>query len=129
MPKPKKSKDERVQKFLDDVMMHDDEKFNIMEALRKIVFANHGKTNERMMYGGIMFSMKGDKKDTAKKDVDFGGIFVRKHHVSFEFGNGFAFDDPKKLLEGTGKFRRHLKIKSIADVKDKDVDFFVKQAV
>ena len=36
--------------------------------------------------------------------------------------------DPKKLLEGTGKFRRHLKIKSFEDVSDKEVAFFVKQA-
>ncbi len=39
------------------------------------------------MYGGIMFSL----------DDDFGGIFVRKNHISFEFGNGFAMDDPDKF--------------------------------
>ena len=37
--------------------------------------------------------------------------------------------DPNKLLEGSGKFRRHLKIKSKEDISNKDVDFFVKQAV
>ena len=38
-------------------------------------------------------------------------------------------NDPKKLLEGTGKFRRHLKIRSLSDIKDKKVEFFVKQIV
>lgn len=38
------------------------------------------------MYGGIMFS-PGD---------DFGGLFVYKNHVSFEFGNGAKFVAPHK---------------------------------
>ena len=115
----KKSKDEKVQKFLDEIMMFNDEQFDILQKLREIVFKNYPKTNERMMYGGIMFSLEGD----------FGGIFVRKKHVSFEFVNGFTMNDPDKLLEGSGKFRRHLKIKSLLDINDKKVDFFVQQVV
>lgn len=115
----KKSKNEQVQKFLEEIMMFDDEKFNMLQKLREIVFKQFPKAKERMMYGGIMFSL----------EDDFGGLFVRKKHISFEFGNGFAMNDPKKLLEGTGKFRRHLKIKSLKEVKDKEVEFFVKQAV
>ncbi len=114
----KKSKDEKVQKFL-EVIMFNDEQFNILQKLRDIVFKNHPKTSERMMYGGVMFSL----------EDDFGGVFVRKSHISFEFVNGFTMHDPDKLLEGTGKFRRHLKIKSLSDIKNKKVTFFVKQAV
>ena len=115
----KKSKNENVQKFLGDIESIDAEKFRILEELRDIVLAQYPEVNERMMYGGIMFSYKDD----------FGGLFVRKQHISFEFGNGAFMNDPYKLLEGTGKFRRHLKIGSLADIKDKKVDFFVKQAV
>ena len=115
----KKSKNEQVQRFLDDIVMFDDEKSDILQKLRKIVFSNYPKVSERIIYGGIMFTL----------EEDFGGLFVRKNHVSFEFVNGFTMSDPKKLLEGTGKFRRHLKIRTLADVKDKEVDFFVKQAV
>jgi hypothetical protein len=115
----KKSKNEHVQKFLEEIMMFNDIQFDILQKLREIVFKFYPKTNERIMYGGIMFSL----------EDDFGGLFVRKNHVSFEFGKGFIMKDPKKLLEGTGEFRRHLKIKSLADIKNKNVDFFVKQAV
>ena len=115
----KKSKNEQVQQFLEDVMMSEGDKFNILKKLREIVFKISPETNERIMYGGIMFSLEGD----------FGGIFVSQNHVSFEFSNGYQFDDPKKLLEGAGKFRRHLKIKTLSDITDKEVDFFVKQAV
>jgi len=37
--------------------------------------------------------------------------------------------DPDRLLEGTGQYRRHLKIKSLSDIKDKNVSFFIKQAI
>ena len=115
----KKSKNEKVQKFLEEIMMFSDEQFNILQKLREIVFKILPKTNERMMYGGIMFALEND----------FGGVFVSKNHISFEFSNGFTFKDPDKLLEGKGKFRRHLKIKSLLDVNNKKVEYFVKQAV
>ncbi len=37
--------------------------------------------------------------------------------------------DPNKFLEGSGKSRRQLKIKSKEDILNKDVDSFVRQAV
>ena len=113
------SKNGQVQNFLEEIMLFDDEKFNILQKLRKIVFKIYNDTSERMMYGGIMFSIDGD----------FGGIFVRKNHISFEFGDGFKMNDPNKLLEGKGKSRRHLKIASLLDIKKKKVKYFVKQAL
>jgi len=115
----KKSNNEGVQSFLEEFMMVDSEKFEILQNLRKIVFANYPKTNERIMYGGIMFSL----------EDDFGGLFVRKNHISFEFISGAYMNDPHKFLEGTGKLRRHLKIRSLADLEDKELDFYVKQSV
>jgi len=115
-----KSKNEKVQKFLDSIMIIDNEKFNTLNIMREIVFETYQKTDERIMYGGILFSIDNE---------DFGGLFVRKNHISFEFSKGFIMNDPKKLLEGSGKFRRHLKIKTEADIKNKDVILFVKQAL
>ena len=114
-----KSKNEQVEKYLEEIMLINDEQFNVLRKLREIVFNVNPKTNERIMYGGIMFSL----------NDDFGGIFVRKNHISFEFGNGFTMNDPDKLLEGKGKFRRHLKIRSLSDIDDKKVEFFVKQSM
>ena len=114
-----KSKNEQVKKYLEEIMMINDEQFNILQKLREIVFNVNPKTDERIVYGGIMFSL----------NDDFGGIFVRKNHISFEFGNGFTMNDPDKLLEGTGKFRRHLKVRSLSDIDDKKVEFFVKQSM
>ncbi len=30
---------------------------------------------------------------------DFGGVSIRKNHVSFEFGKGFIMKDPEKFLK------------------------------
>lgn len=113
------SKDKNVEKFLKDIMEIDDGKFNILAELRRIVFMNNKTIQERMMYGGIMFS----------NEKDLGGVFVYKKHVSFEFSEGYRLDDPENLLQGTGKKRRHLKLYALTDISDNRVDFFVKQAL
>ena len=112
-----KSKNQKVQEFLEDIMMINEEQYNILQKLREIVFKLHPKIEEKMKYGGIMFSL----------EEDLGGLFVQKKHISFEFVNGFQFNDPDILLEGTGKYRRHLKLRSISDIDDKNVKKYVKQ--
>ena len=114
----KKSKDKEVQSFLDKVLADDIEKYEVLQELRKAVFKVSRKTTERFIYGGIMFSL----------EDDFGGLFVRQKHISFEFVAGAAMDDPQKKLEGKGKYRRHLKIRSFSEIKDKGALFFIKQA-
>jgi hypothetical protein len=43
-------------------------------------------------------------------------FMVGKEHVTFAFMRGAALPDPEKLLEGTGKGVRHVKLRSVADV-------------
>jgi hypothetical protein len=115
----KESQDKQVKKFLDDIMLANQDYYQIIQQLREIVFSQYPNIHERIMYGGIMFSIKDD----------VGGLFVCKHHVSFEFSKGYVMNDPKKLLNGSGKFRRHLTFATVEDIKDKEVEFFVKQLV
>ncbi len=117
--KLKKIKNADVQKFLEDTILKDKEKAEVIFQLREIVFKIFPNVTERIIYGGIMFSL----------EKDFGGIFVSKKHVSFEFTNGYEMKDPNQFLEGTGQYRRHLKIKLLSEIKEKTVDFFVKQVV
>lgn len=72
------------------------------------------------MCGGILFSLDSE---------DFSGLFVRQKHISFEFSKGFLMKYFNKFLEGSGKFRRHLKIRTKEDIKNKKIEFFVKQAL
>lgn len=113
-----KSADLQVQNLLDVLNEVEAQKYDIVQACREAVFGANLGVAERIMYGGIMFSLNGD---------DFGGLFASKKHISFEFTHGVELDDPKEILEGTGKLRRHIKLKEIADVKQKMVGFFVEQ--
>lgn len=115
-----KSKNVEVQKFLDEIELLNNEKFHTLIALRKMVYKVFPKTTEKFMYGGIIFSLNSE---------NYSGLFVRKNHLSFEFSTGFKMKDPNIFLEGGGKFRRHLKIKSPEDIKNKEVASFVKQAI
>jgi len=114
------SKDARAQEFLETMREMDFEKYEILQLSRQIVFDTAADTQERFIYGGIMFTVKGQ---------DFGGVFASKKHVSFEFTKGFEFKDPDNILEGSGKFRRHLKLRTKEDVSVKNVAGFVKQSV
>ena len=115
----RKSNDVKTQNFIDSTKVIDHAKYQILIKLREIVFEHYPKVEEKFMYGGIIFSFK----------EDFGGVFVYQNHVSFEFSLGYKFEDAQKLLEGKGKYRRHLKLKSIEDIETKKVDYFVKQSI
>jgi hypothetical protein len=45
------------------------------------------------------------------------GFMTGKEHVTFIFLRGAALPDPGKLLEGTGKSVRHVKVRTVADLK------------
>ena len=85
--------DKKIVNFLESITLLDVEKHKILEKLRDLIFDNYPDMNERMQYGGILFSIQ----------EDVAGLFAYSHHVSLEFGNGATFNDPNNILEGKGK--------------------------
>ncbi len=59
----------------------------------------------------------GIKKNTAH----FCYIMPASKHVNLGFNYGSELPDPHGLLEGTGKLFRHIKIKSVEQLKDKNL--------
>lgn len=53
---------------------------------------------------------------------------VAKEHVVFGFMRGAILRDPARLLEGTGRFLRHTKLRNAADVRRPAVKALVKHA-
>ena len=104
-----RSNDIKTQQFIDNIKVVDSGKYQMLTKLRDIVFDNYPTVKEKIMYGGILFSLT----------EDFSGLFVYRNHISIEFSNGFKFNDPTNLLEGKGKYRRHLKIRSLEDIETK----------
>lgn len=54
-----------------------------------------------------------------KKTEHFCWLMPASHHVNLGFNYGAELPDLKNLLEGTGKLFRHIKIKSLDQLKDK----------
>ncbi|MDC8757210.1 DUF1801 domain-containing protein [Janthinobacterium fluminis] len=113
-----KNSADRVAALLDDIRTLDPALYDVVQAVRATVREVAADATEGVMYGGIMFAA----------DKHFCGVFAYKEHVSLEFGKGCDLDDPLRLLEGSGKLRRHLKLRSAAELQEKRVRDYVTQA-
>ena len=98
-----------VQSLVEDIRLLNETNHEIVEAVRALVKKTFKSTSEEVKYGGILFS----------SGVQFCGVFAYKEHVSVEFGSGAKIEDHAGHLEGSSKGRRHLKLKSVAEIKSK----------
>ena len=79
------------------------------------------KVLKEKKYGGVLYQLPG-------ADDSFCGVFAYKNHVSLEFGEGYRLSDPGNILQGKGKYRRHLKFTDIDEAKRPVVKKFLKEA-
>ncbi|MFO0107078.1 MAG: DUF1801 domain-containing protein [Burkholderiales bacterium] len=98
-----------VQALLEDIRLVSEQNYEIVGAVRALVKNTIESASEEVKYGGILFT----------SGVQFGGVFAYKAHVTVEFGNGAKIIDSFGFLEGTGKGRRHVKLMSVSQIKDK----------
>ena len=98
-----------VQSRVEDIRLLNETNHEIVEAVRALVKKTFKSTSEEVKYGGILFS----------SGAQFCGVFAYKEHVSVEFGSGAKIEDHAGHLEGSGKGRRHLKLRSVAEIKSK----------
>ncbi|WP_338807002.1 DUF1801 domain-containing protein [Pseudomonas chlororaphis] len=111
--------DESIEALLADLAMTHTDMLEIVQCVRMMVEEVAGTVSETVKYGGIIFSQA----------APFCGVYAYQEHVSVEFGQGYAFEDPHGVLEGGGKFRRHIKLRRVADVRDKQLGDYLKQAL
>lgn len=104
--------------------MDDATKAEIIDGLKEMIAELAPDGNLRPMYGGTVIELVTDKPKSR-----IGGFYVYADYVSFEFANGVKFEDPDGALEGTGKFRRHVKLRTADDMKIKTCKRFFEQAV
>lgn len=84
------NKEKTVLEFLRSLEQHDPERFEILDKLRHGVLEQFPTAEESLKYGGILFSL----------NEQFGGLFMNKNHISFEFSYGYLFKTSLPL-EGT----------------------------
>ena len=94
----------------------------IVDELRKIIFEVAPDAVMVEKYGGIMVDMA-----PTTPGERCCGYFSSKNHLSLEFSKGFLLEDPEEILEGSGKFRRHVKLKSLYDLQEKRCAEFLTQ--
>lgn len=102
---------DRITKLLEDIRLVSPERFALVQTLRESLLDLDSSISEEIKYGGFLFS----------SDKPFCGIFSYTKHVSLEFSEGATLPDKFSVLEGEGKFRRHIKLFSEQDISDKHV--------
>lgn len=108
-----------VQTLLDDIRLLGDIQLETVEALRALVRRTIAPLEEEVKYGGIVFT----------SGLPFGGVFAYKEHVAFEFSRGADMVDPEGFLEGASKGRRHIKLRSVSDIADKQLAAYLPRAL
>lgn len=66
---------------------------------------------------------------TGRQGQGFIHIATYAEHVNLGFDRGTELDDPDNKLTGTGKLIRHIRLNSVADLRDKSVVHLIAQAV
>lgn len=91
----------------------------VLQRLRKLVAKHAPRLAEQVKWGSLCFVGK--------------GVVCYAHaleeHLDFGFFQGALLDDPQSLLQGKGKFLRHVKVRKPADVKEAQLAPFLKQAL
>ena len=108
-----------VKTYLSETRKYSFEFHDMVVRIRSLFLETCPGLSDAVKYGGIVF---------LKEKELIGGIFVYKEHVSVEFSQGMSFHDPEGILEGKGKYRRHIKLHGLEEVGEKRVADFVAQA-
>ena len=95
----------------------------LADELEAYILESIPKTTTVPKYGGILFTLNPEEKEG-----QFCGLFVHKQHVQISFSNGAELKDPKGLLLGSGKRRRHVNVSSPGEVNFTELKKLLKQA-
>ena len=106
---------ERVEAYIDDLYLLDEERYNLVQRLRRQVLAAHPKVVEDVRYGGLLYSI----------GAPFCSIFSYPRHVALEFSRGAELPDKHHVLEGDGPRRRHIKLAGGEDLFKKNIREYI----
>jgi len=104
--------------------MLDATKIAVVEALTEMIADLAPHAFLRPMYGGLVIELE---KENPKSRI--GGLFTYSEYVSLEFSKGIHLADPKGVLEGSGKLRRHVKLDAVVDINNKACRMLLAQAI
>ncbi|WP_197723360.1 DUF1801 domain-containing protein [Thiomicrorhabdus aquaedulcis] len=97
--------------------------YSIADRLYQCIKQQAPELIEKVKYGGILFY-----RTEAESSV-ICGVFVYQQHVSLEFSQGAQFEDVYQQLEGSGRFRRHLKFRNRNELDTKNLNYYLALAI
>lgn len=107
-----------VQQFISDLFTLGSDKAEIVAGLYNLFKASNSTFTDKFIYGGIGIYLVEEL---------IGGIYVSKNHVSLVFSDGYKLSDPDRVLEGSGQFRRHIKVKNVVEIQSKNCAKYIKK--
>ena len=97
-----------------------DWKKDVAEELREVISTASPKLTEEVKWGFPCYTADG-------KCVC--GFMAMKDSVNFVLYQGANLDDPSGLIEGTGKSMRHVKLRSLQDLRRPTFTKFIKESI
>jgi hypothetical protein len=92
----------------------------ILRALRKFVASTAPKLEESVKWGNGCW---------LKGGAPIAYVHSEPDHMQFGFFRGASLDDPKGLLQGSGQYVRHIKVRKVADIDAKSFGALLRQAI
>lgn len=92
----------------------------VIRALRKLVKGAAPSLEEAVKYGNGCWVQ-------GKYPIAY--VYASPEHTQFGFMAGSKLADPKGLLEGSGQYVRHVKLRSTRDIVERDLVALLDQAV
>lgn len=95
-------------------------KRDVAQELREVVRRASHELTEEVKWGWPCYTADG-------KCIC--GFMDMKETVNLVFYVGAELDDPHGLIEGTGKSMRHVKLRSLKDIRKREFTNFIKQSI
>ena len=112
--------------FLKHLKFKEQSLIDLYLDLREFILEIHPQSNELLYHTHALTSLY----SVSEKMADgFCMIPIYSNHFNLGFNKGTVIKDPEKLLQGTGKWIRHIPIKTIDDYRNSDVKALIKSAI
>jgi len=105
---------QKVTEYIDNAA---EEQIVILEELRKLIHETVDNVSEEIKWGFPVFA----------QNKAFAYLRYAKKHITLGFYNIDKIKDPDNLLEGEGNTLKHIKIKSIDEIKQFVIAEWIKQ--
>ena len=92
---------------------------DIMTILRRLIHETAPEAKETISYGILAY----------RRNHIIAVLNPTKKGITFAFSKGAEFEDKFGLLEGVGKLSKNLRFKSVNDVNEDAVHYYIKQAL